>query len=286
MSKKQVKSRNFSFGTIVALYKVIKKTLRNERRKTMERKLRNMSWTDFEELRKTAKTIIIPSGACEVYGPQNPLGADILVAKKLSEMLAERVNGIVAPCLEVGQSKSLTTFPGTIAISANTLKAVYSEIIDEFVAFGFYPFLHCEQSPANTQPLTEVLEDARIAHGIKYGQLVYGSIFPVVRTSLESGRRKNRMHTHQKLRRRFFFIFIRSLSPWKSSKYADQTGQMAGNHKNRSFTVSRQIQGFWETERLQLRKKEKSQWIQHWMQWKTLLRTIWKKNKRINRYFR
>ena len=84
MSKKQVKSRNFSFGTIVALYKVIKKTLRNERRKTMERKLRNMSWTDFEELRKTAKTIIIPSGACEVYGPQNPLGADILVAKKLS----------------------------------------------------------------------------------------------------------------------------------------------------------------------------------------------------------
>ena len=90
MSKKQVKSRNFSFGTLVALYKVIKKTLRNERRKTMERKLRNMSWTDFEELRKTAKTIIIPSGACEVYGPQNPLGADILVAKKLSEMLAER----------------------------------------------------------------------------------------------------------------------------------------------------------------------------------------------------
>ena len=140
MSKKQVKSRNFSFGTIVALYKVIKKTLRNERRKTMERKLRNMSWTDFEELRKTAKTIILPSGACEVYGPQNPLGADILVAKKLSEMLAERVNGIVAPCLEVGQSKSLTTFPGTIAISANTLKAVYSEIIDEFVRLGFTRF--------------------------------------------------------------------------------------------------------------------------------------------------
>ena len=88
-----------------------------------------MSWTDFEELRKTAKTIIIPSGACEVYGPQNPLGADILVAKKLSEMLAERVNGIVAPCLEVGQSKSLTTFPGTIAISANTLKAVTQKLL-------------------------------------------------------------------------------------------------------------------------------------------------------------
>ena len=40
--------------------------------------------------------------------PHNPLGADILVAKKMSEMLAERINGIVGPCLEVGQSKSLT----------------------------------------------------------------------------------------------------------------------------------------------------------------------------------
>ena len=184
MSKKQVKSRNFSFGTIVALYKVIKKTLRNERRKTMERKLRNMSWTDFEELRKTAKTIIIPSGACEVYGPQNPLGADILVAKKLSEMLAERVNGIVAPCLEVGQSKSLTTFPGTIAISANTLKAVYSEIIDEFVRLGFTRFFIVNNHLHNTQPLTEVLEDARIAHGIKYGQVGVWQYLPVVTDKL------------------------------------------------------------------------------------------------------
>ena len=184
MLKKQVKSRNFSFGTIVALYKVIKKTLRNERRKTMERKLRNMSWTDFEELRKTAKTIIIPSGACDVYGPHNPLGADILVAKKLSEMLAERVNGIVAPCLEVGQSKSLTTFPGTIAISANTLKAVYSEIIDEFVRLGFTRFFIVNNHLHNTQPLTEVLEDARIAHGIKYGQVGVWQYLPVVTDKL------------------------------------------------------------------------------------------------------
>ena len=97
----------------------------------MEYKLRDMSWSEFAERSKTAKTIILPSGACEVYGPHNPLGADILVAKKMSEMLAERVNGIVGPCLEVGQSKSLTSFPGTIAISAETLNAVYSEIIAE-----------------------------------------------------------------------------------------------------------------------------------------------------------
>ena len=89
----------------------------------MQYKLRDMSWSEFAQRSKTAKTIILPSGACEVYGPHNPLGADILVAKKMSEMLAERIDGIVGPCLEVGQSKSLTSFPGTIAISGETLKA-------------------------------------------------------------------------------------------------------------------------------------------------------------------
>ena len=37
----------------------------------MEYKLRDMSWSEFAERSKTAKTIILPSGACEVYGPHN-----------------------------------------------------------------------------------------------------------------------------------------------------------------------------------------------------------------------
>lgn len=150
----------------------------------MEYKLRNMSWTEFEERRKTTKTIIIPSGACEVYGPQNPLGADILVAKKLSEMLAERVNGIVGPCLEVGQSKTLTTFPGTIAINGSTLKTVYTEIVNEFVRLGFKNFFIVNNHLANTPVLQEVLVDAQIQHGIKYGLVGVWQYLPVVTDKL------------------------------------------------------------------------------------------------------
>lgn len=46
----------------------------------MQYKLRDMSWSEFAQRSKTAKTIILPSGACEVYGPHNPLGADILLS--------------------------------------------------------------------------------------------------------------------------------------------------------------------------------------------------------------
>lgn len=107
----------------------------------MERKLRDMSWKEFDDYAKTAKTVIIPSGACEVYGLNLPLGSDILVAKAVSELVAEKVNGIVAPCLEIGQSKSLTSFPGTIAISSETLRAVYSEDCREFYPTGLQELL-------------------------------------------------------------------------------------------------------------------------------------------------
>lgn len=144
----------------------------------MEYKLRNMSWVEFSGHCKTAKTVIIPSGACEVYGPHLPLGSDILVANKVSELVAERVNGIVAPCLEIGQSKSLTSFPGTIGISAKALTGVYREMIGEFIRLGFKNFFVVNTHLHNTQPLNEVLEDARIKSGIKYGQIGWWQYIP------------------------------------------------------------------------------------------------------------
>lgn len=135
----------------------------------MERKLRDMSWSDFEELSRSAKTVIMPSGACEVYGRHLPLGSDIIVAKGVAELVAEKVNGIVSPCVEVGQSKTLRSFPGTIAISACALRAVYRDMVDEFVRLGFKNFFVLNTHLHNTQPLTEVLADAAAEHGIKYG---------------------------------------------------------------------------------------------------------------------
>lgn len=146
--------------------------------------LRDMSWSAFDERSKTAKTVIIPSGACEVYGRHLPLGSDILVATKVSEMVAEKVNGIVAPCVEIGQSKSLTSFPGTIAISAAALTAVYKEMIDEFIRLGFKNFFVVNTHLHNTQPLTEVLVDAQLKYGIRYGQIGWWQYIPTFTADL------------------------------------------------------------------------------------------------------
>ena len=43
----------------------------------MQYKLRDMSWSEFAQRSKTAKTIILPSGACEVYGPHTGCEEDV-----------------------------------------------------------------------------------------------------------------------------------------------------------------------------------------------------------------
>lgn len=37
-----------------------------------------MSWSEFDQRRKETDTIIVPTGACEIYGPHLPMGADAI----------------------------------------------------------------------------------------------------------------------------------------------------------------------------------------------------------------
>lgn len=56
--------------------------------------VKEMSWVEFDERRKETKTVIIPSGAVEVYGPHLPMGSDIIVSKKIAELVAEKTGGL------------------------------------------------------------------------------------------------------------------------------------------------------------------------------------------------
>ena len=80
-------------------------------------RLRNLSWKQFEALDKE-KPVIIPTGAIEVYGPHLPMGGDAIVADKIADMVADRLDLLVTPTIEMGDSLSLLTpaFPGTMVI--------------------------------------------------------------------------------------------------------------------------------------------------------------------------
>ena len=86
--------------------------------------IKYMSSSEFDEKRKTCDTVIIPVGATEVYGPHLPMGSDILVAQAVAEKVADQVNAMIGPSLEVGESYSLSKYPGTLYLRPETWKSV------------------------------------------------------------------------------------------------------------------------------------------------------------------
>ena len=144
----------------------------------MERRVKYMTWVDFDKMRQETDTIIIPSGAYEVYGYHMPLGSDTIIAEELAVRLAERTGAVVGPWLEVGQSKCLYDFPGTVYIRPETLKAVYKDICETYIKWGFKKFFIINMHGANTPPLCDMLEDLMDEYGIKVALVPGWQYFP------------------------------------------------------------------------------------------------------------
>ena len=87
-----------------------------------------------------SKIAILPIGAVEAHGPHLPLGTDNLLAERLSEKLAERVNAFVLPTLPYGQVWSLRNFPGSINICNDSLMNFLVDIGESLYKQGFTTF--------------------------------------------------------------------------------------------------------------------------------------------------
>lgn len=92
---------------------------------------------DIKEQINRSKIAILPVGAVEAHGPHLPLGTDNLLAERLSEKLAERVNGLVLPTLPYGQVWSLRHFPGSIHVRNDTLIRFIVDIGESLAKQGF-----------------------------------------------------------------------------------------------------------------------------------------------------
>lgn len=100
-----------------------------------------MTWMEFNLKIQEGAVTILPVGACEQHGPHLPLCVDTVLAKGFAELLAERVDGMVAPALNYGyKSKPLSgggpLFPGTIDLNGETLIKLTYDILEELIRDG------------------------------------------------------------------------------------------------------------------------------------------------------
>src|SRR5262245_31817888 len=90
-----------------------------------EQKVKNflphMTWPDVRDLLTRSDIVLIPVPALEQHGLHAPIGTDYYTGVERAKLIAQRTDVLVAPILFVGQSPYHLEFPGSIALSAETL---------------------------------------------------------------------------------------------------------------------------------------------------------------------
>ncbi len=103
------------------------------------RRMQDFTFTELAEWLKDHSTVIIPYGLSEQHGAHLPLDTDIRNADKFAELLAEKLDCLIAPTLNYCFSGGM--FPGTINIKPNTFSTLVGEIIESLNLQGFKNFI-------------------------------------------------------------------------------------------------------------------------------------------------
>jgi creatinine amidohydrolase len=96
-----------------------------------------MTWSDVESFLKKSDLAIIPIGSLEQHGWHLPEGTDTMVAVKLAEDVAEKVDAVVVPPLWFGWSPHHLGLPGTISIRPEILIELLLDVCRSLVHHGF-----------------------------------------------------------------------------------------------------------------------------------------------------
>lgn len=147
----------------------------------------------FEVKKKIAENpvAILPIGAVEAHGPHLPLGTDNLLAERLAEKIAERVNAFVLPVLPYGQVWSLKKFPGSLTVSNQTLISFLTDLGNSLRAQGFKILVLLSAHLGNMAALKEA---ARNLYEIDPDFTVFTFFYPGARQVMDLVREGKKVH--------------------------------------------------------------------------------------------
>lgn len=137
----------------------------------MINKIREMSWVQYEKRIAENPTVIIPTGACEVYGPHMPMGTDLIAASAIAELVAEKTGALIAPTIEIGESSALTSFPATFTLTRKTLETFLDELFQKLVNDGIKNFLFITGHAGNVDTVSYLIKVYMHKYDIKCAQI-------------------------------------------------------------------------------------------------------------------
>lgn len=106
--------------------------------------------------------ILLPVGSHEDHGPQGPMG-DFMSGEKIAELIARRSTAagtrtLVAPVLPFGGANFFGSTPGGIALSQTTIRAVFSNMLEDLLRHGLKRVIFINGHNGNVEPIRDVTQ--------------------------------------------------------------------------------------------------------------------------------
>lgn len=104
----------------------------------MKRELYKMTADEFADLvPKRINSCILPIGTIEAHGVL-PLGTDTIIPERFAQILAERLNLLIAPPIYYGITRSLIAHPGSMTVTPKTFEKYSYEVLTALINIGFH----------------------------------------------------------------------------------------------------------------------------------------------------
>jgi creatinine amidohydrolase len=137
----------------------------------MQQEIRLLSWTEFDERRKSTDFVIVPTGSVEAYGPHLPLASDSLAALGIARKVAELTGALISPPVDMGESSSILGFPGTFTLKKETFQQVVDELVTQLINYGFQRFLFITGHGGNVDTINYLAKKYRRQRNVRCGQV-------------------------------------------------------------------------------------------------------------------
>ena len=108
---------------------------------------------------------ILAVGATEYHGDHLPYGTDTIVARRLAEEIAKRINGLLLlPPIPYGMSLHYAKFPIAITLTSETLTKVLNDVFASLLKHGIRKLLIINGHDGNIAPIEVATREFKVEH--------------------------------------------------------------------------------------------------------------------------
>jgi creatinine amidohydrolase len=110
-------------------------------------------------------TVVLPFGSIEQHGPHLPCGTDSIIAERIAEAVADRLEALYAPFGPYGVTPIHAGRPGTVSLSTETFERLLEEVLLELIRMGARTIVLVNWHEMNTPSLNAVAAKIQAEQG-------------------------------------------------------------------------------------------------------------------------